>query len=284
MSQPQGKTIQIFLPDGNPRGVKVAEFTSRTLQAVLVPRAQLDFACSRKELSRVGLYFLFGEIGPEDALQVYIGEAEDCAVRLKQHNKAKDWWTVALVCVSKTAEFTKSHVKFLEWHCHQAATTAGRFKVDNSTVPTKSHVSESMEADLLDHFETIRILAGTVGYPVFDHIQKSGDRNLLFCKGKKAIAKGEYTEEGLVVFADSTANAVENRSFPEASRARRKMLIDQGVLAAADDDTLRFTKDHLFSSPSSAADAVLGRSANGWIDWKYSDGRTLDEVKRKSAS
>jgi len=38
------KTIQIFLPDGNPRGVKIAEFTSRTIQAVLVPRAQLDFA------------------------------------------------------------------------------------------------------------------------------------------------------------------------------------------------------------------------------------------------
>ncbi len=50
MTQPLGKTIQIFLPDGNPRGVKVAEFTSRTIQAVLLPRAQLDFACTRGEL------------------------------------------------------------------------------------------------------------------------------------------------------------------------------------------------------------------------------------------
>src|SRR5438874_7563747 len=61
MSQPLGKTIQIFLPDGNPRGVKIAEFTSRTVKAILVPRAQLDFACERPELEAVGLYFLAGE-------------------------------------------------------------------------------------------------------------------------------------------------------------------------------------------------------------------------------
>jgi hypothetical protein len=26
---------------------------------------------------------------------------------------------------------------------------------------------------------------------------------------------------------------------------------------------------------------VLARRANGWIEWKYKDGKTLDEVKRK---
>ena len=36
-----------------------------------------------------------------------------------------------------------------------------------------------------------------------------------------------------------------------------------------------------FSSPSAAAAVVLARRANGWIEWKYKDGRTLDEVKRQ---
>ena len=95
-TQPPGmtraRTIQLFLPDGNPRGVKIAEFTSRTIQAVLVPRAQLDFACSRDELRNVGVYFLFGNEGNSSLPQVYVGEAEDCATRLKQHHKLKDWW------------------------------------------------------------------------------------------------------------------------------------------------------------------------------------------------
>jgi hypothetical protein len=43
---------------------------------------------------------------------------------------------------------------------------------------------------------------------------------------------------------------------------------------------LRFVKDHIFNSPSQAAADVLARNANGWIEWKYPDGKTLDEVKR----
>jgi hypothetical protein len=55
-----------------------------------------------------------------------------------------------------------------------------------------------------------------------------------------------------------------------------------GILEEIDADTLRFTKDHVFPSPSQAAAIVLARTANGWTEWKYPDGRTLDEVKRKS--
>ena len=283
MSNALGKTIQIFLPDGNPRGIKIAEFTSRTVQAVLVPRAQLDFACSRSELGNVGVYFLIGDTGSSNIAQMYVGEAEDCAIRLKQHNKTKDWWTTAVVCVSKTAGLTKSHAKYLEWYCHQEAAAAGRFKVDNSSVPSKPHVSEPMEADLMDYFDTIRILTGTLGFPLFDKIQKPQSQNLLVCQGKKAHASGEYTEDGLIVFAGSICNREEAKSTHEYASVIRQQLLQDGVLEVVDHSTLRFTKDHVFPSPSQAAMMVLARNANGWIEWKYPDGRTLDEVKRKGA-
>jgi len=282
MSQQLGKTIQIFLPDGNPRGVKIAEFTSRTVQAVLVPRAQLEFACSRSEVGNVGLYFLFGEGGTANLPRLYVGEAEHCGVRLKQHNKNTDWWTTAIVCVSKTAAFTKSHVKYLEWHCHAEASAAGRFKLENDSTPTKSHVSEPVEADLKDNFDTIRILTGTLGYPLFDKIQIPQTKDILLCRGKKAKAKGEYTEDGLVVFAGSTSNRQETNTIHKFMIAIRQQLLKDGVLAVVDDDTLRFTKNHVFPSPSQAAAIVLARNANGWLEWKYADGRTLDEVKRKT--
>ncbi|HBS27340.1 MAG TPA: hypothetical protein DD827_09500 [Gammaproteobacteria bacterium] len=37
-------------------------------------------------------------------------------------------------------------------------------------------------------------------------------------------------------------------------------------------------------SPSGSAVVVLARRANGWLEWKYKDGKTLDEVKRQSDS
>ena len=42
------------------------------------------------------------------------------------------------------------------------------------------------------------------------------------------------------------------------------------------------TKDHPFGSPSWAAIALMGRSANGWLEWKNKDGKTLDTLKRKT--
>lgn len=56
-----GKTIQIYCPSGKSRGVRVAETTTRMVQAVVVLRAKFDEALGRPELGGVGLYFLLGQ-------------------------------------------------------------------------------------------------------------------------------------------------------------------------------------------------------------------------------
>lgn len=37
-----GKTIQIFLPDGNPKGVKKASITTDKVEVIQIPRASLS--------------------------------------------------------------------------------------------------------------------------------------------------------------------------------------------------------------------------------------------------
>ena len=274
-----GKTIQIYLPDGNPRSIKIAEVTSRTIQAILVPRSKLDTAVKREELANVGIYFLVGNPDDETKPMVYIGEAEDCRTRLKQQNKAKDFWNTAIVVVSKTKYFTKTHIKFLEWYCYEQARVAGRFRLENSTVPTKPYTPEPIQADLLDNFETIRILTSTLGYPIFEPIVKPQEKDVLVCKGREVYAEGELTEEGFVVFKGSTARIRETRTIGAWASNLRAKLVEEGILVE-ENGKYRFTQDHIFSSPSAAAATVLGRAANGWRLWKYKDGKTLHEVKR----
>jgi hypothetical protein len=276
-----GKTIQIFLPDGNPRGIRIAEITSRTIQVVVAPRANLDIAAQRIDLSHVGVYFLVGSADGENVPLVYVGEAEDCLQRLQKHNRQKDFWQIALVCLSRTHYFTKSHVKYLEWYAYQLIQKASRFKLDNSTEPTRPHISEPVRSDLEDNFETLRILVSALGFPLFDEIQQPGKTEILTCTGKAAQAKGRYTEDGLVVFKGSLANHDEADSAKGTWVSHiREALIHSGTLVD-EGKVYRFAKDHVFSSPSAAAVAVLARNANGWTEWKYSDGRTLDKVKRK---
>lgn len=274
-----GKTIQIYLPDGNPRSLKIAEITSRTVSAILIPRSILEEATKRDELNSVGVYLLFGS--EESKPQVYIGEAENCLTRLKQHNKSKDFWSHAVAYISKTHYFTKTHIKFLEWLCFEVASKANRYSLENSNSPSKPHISESVEADLYDNFETIQILTSTLGYPVFDEIKKPKTKEVIVCKGKDAYAEGEYTEDGIIIFENSKCNLIESKTAGSWIIGMRNNLKENGVLIEKD-GVLVFTKNHIFSSPSASATVVLARRANGWIEWKFKDDKTLDEVKRQS--
>ena len=277
----QPKTIQIFLPDGNPRSVKIAEITSRTVQATLIPRSKIDEAAKRKELFGVGVYYLFG--GNEEGAKplIYVGESEECLARLRQHNRDKDFWQLAIVITSKTQYFTKSHVKFLEAYSAEIVNNAKRYHLENSTKPVKPHISESAEADLQDNFDTIRLLVSTLGYPVFEEMPKVRADETLECRGKKAVAKAEYTEDGMVVLSGSLANVELTSSAGPWVTGMRERLLNDGVLIR-EGEVFKFVTDHVFNSPSAAAAVVLARSANGWTEWKYPDGKTLDEVKRKS--
>ena len=277
----QPKTIQIFLPDGNPRSVKIAEITSRTVQATLIPRSKIDEAAKRKELSGVGVYYLFGENEEGAKPLIYVGESEECLARLRQHNRDKDFWQLAIVITSKTQYFTKSHVKFLEAYSAEIVNNAKRYHLENSTKPVKPHISESAEADLQDNFDTIRLLVSTLGYPVFEEMPKARTDETLECRGKKAVAKAEYTEDGMVVLSGSLANVELTSSAGPWVTGMRERLLNDGVLIR-EGEVFKFVTDHVFNSPSAAAAVVLARSANGWTEWKYPDGKTLDEVKRKS--
>jgi hypothetical protein len=62
----------------------------------------------------------------------------------------------------------------------------------------------------------------------------------------------------------------------------REDLVERDVLQK-DGSHYRFTQDYAFSSPSTAAAVVLGRSANGRIEWKDRLGRTLKELQERQA-
>jgi len=260
-------TIQIFLPDGSARGIKIAEITSKIVKAIQVPRNKINYAGDRDEVRNAGVYFLFGESDDSAKSIVYIGEAENCYKRLKQHLK-KEFWNTAVLVISKTKSLTKSHIKFLENFCVNQAKNIGRYEVKNAAMPTKSHITEQMEADIMDLYDDMKVLLSTLGFPVFEKLRQDynpdGD---LICKGKDALAYGEYTDDGLVVFKGSKANKDETLTAGSWVIGMREKLIKNHILKA-DGEILIFESDYIFNSPSAAAATVLGRRANGWTEWK----------------
>lgn len=278
----RGKTIQVFLTDGSPRGIKLADITSNIELAIFIPRTKINEASARKEVSNAGLYFLFGEGVDTAKPMVYVGQSRNCLDRIKTHDQKKDFWNYAIIITSKTKNFTQTHIEYLEELAISKAIEANRYKLENSVNPKKFDVPETLEADLLDNFDTIKILLSTLGFPLFDNIGKAlaKPKDTLCCKGKDANAEGEYVDDGFVVFKGSKANKDLAPASNSTIRNLREKLIAQGILLEKG-NIYEFQEDYLFNSPSSAAAQVLARNANGWTDWKDKSGKTLDELERK---
>lgn len=278
MSRPQ--TIQIFLPDGTPTSIREAELTNRLVKAVLFPRNKLVEVAKRELVHFTGVYFLFGS--KEDSAKpiVYIGEGEDCYKRILSHNRNKDFWTYCIVITTKTNEYTKTDVKFLEHYSMQLATQIDRYHLDNDTGSRKTSLSESREYDLLDNFDTAKILLATLGYPIFEEKRKSKQsKEIFYCQRGTIKATGELIDEGFLVYKGSQSELINRKGISPWILNLREKLKAENVLQETD-GVLIFTSDYIFNSPSAAAATVLAGAANGWKRWKDKQGKTLDELKR----
>ena len=77
------KTIKIFLVDGEPNGLKIAELSNWVGQAIVIPRNKLKDIKQRPDCNKPAVYFLVGKENEEALLSTaYIGEAENLWNRL----------------------------------------------------------------------------------------------------------------------------------------------------------------------------------------------------------
>ena len=285
------RTIQIYLPSGDPRGIRIAAMTTSIVQVLEIPRALLSEFLGMNESKQVGLYFLVGDdVDDMDQPRVYIGQTGGLGKRLGEHHTdAKmDFWNRALVVISLTQSFTQTHSLYLEWSSIQCANQAGRYSIKNGNAGSKPHTPAPLEADCQEIFDTLRTLVATLGQPVFEPLSKAQEPNggeqaeLFYCKSAAYDATAQYTVEGMVVLKGSMARIKVAPSSEKGTLGKvRSALLADGALKQEGSHYI-FQRDVLFKSPSGASDAVAGASTNGWDLWKAKGGKTLDELKRKT--
>ncbi len=106
-----GKTIRLYLAEGEPSGVMTAEIINWTGKMMITPRSKLPDLAKRVEAKRTGVYLLVGD-DPDNLSRkrVYIGESDNVFERLKTHQTdvTKDFWTHTTLVISKDENLTKS--------------------------------------------------------------------------------------------------------------------------------------------------------------------------------
>ncbi len=169
---------------------------------------------------------------------------------------------------------------------HPSRARSRPVSIENGNVGTKPYTPAPLQADCEDIHETVQTLVATLGHPVFDAVGKvdPGEstelHTRLYCKAVGVDGIGEYTTEGFVVLKGSKGRMKNvNSIIGTADERFRERLLAAGIFVQRG-ESVEFTRDHLFGSPSMAAVALLGRTANGWLEWKDASGATLHKLKR----
>jgi hypothetical protein len=280
-----GKTIKLFLMDADPEGRIVCELSNWTGKAYKIPRGKIKDCSDRVELRSTAVYFLFGKAESSTAkAKVYIGEAENVYARLVQHVAEKEFWNEAVVFVSKDENLNKAHIKYLESRLHDMATQANRYALLNGNTPTRSSISEADQSEMEEFVVYIRMLINTLGFKVFeplikDDLELGRSEGALYIRAARgASGKGKRVSDGFVVFKGSEVALDTVPSFPKGFNTLRDELLDSGTVQK-NGEKLIFVSDYLFSSPSTAAAVIMGRSANGLVEWKDQDGLDLKSIE-----
>ncbi|MEU1483512.1 GIY-YIG nuclease family protein [Streptomyces sp. NPDC005752] len=295
--------------DGTAGGLMTAEIMNWTGHLLKGKREKLGEIRTRPEARRTGVYILFGDDpkSPGDRL-AYIGQSDDVANRLIQHDAKKDFWSEVVVITSKDTNLTSAHVRYLEARLIRLAKSIGRIPLDNGNEPTGGAELPEADASDMEYFidqlrvvlpvlgidmfrgrETRSAVAGvgpapvpgagggvrTAASPVFGFRRKK-----LGVDARAQLIDGEFTVlEGSVVcpamperggLSESTV-----RQYKARQTSHRKLLGDGSILVRAD-GTAHLTRDVVFSSPSAAGAVVQGTaSINGREAWVTEDGVTF---------
>ena len=276
------KTMNFLIFDGNPNGLIMGELSNWNGRVYKISRNALASFANRPDCQHTGVYFLFGRDQDMNDT-IYVGEAEQMLKRLKQHINDHEEWNDCVAVISKDNHLNKAHVKHLEHDFYQQAVQAQRYTVINGMVPTCSSVSEYDQAMLSEFIDHTKLLVNTLGYKAFEGIAvisvlpNTPPSVMEYAiKGSRgADARGISVADGFTVLKGSKVASGTTPSFSASLQKMRNRLIETGVI----DGNFLFTRDYLFSSPSTAASIVRGASSNGRTQWKNQNGQTLAMVE-----
>lgn len=272
------KSIKLYLVNDVTESLIIGEILNWNGKAIKIPRIEVS-TCNREELTKTGVYFLFGKTDNEEDA-VYIGESDNVKRRLLEHinnyasGRKNFYWNNAVAFIGNDLNATL--IQYLEHKFVKIARKCKRFKV--ITMKTHNAHPNEAEKDAMDQFaENVRLLINALGYKVLEPLvpQSGSSDNKLYLKTREASAVCLETAEGFVVYKGSKLVEENYESCTMKSILNRR---DQYKAEGKIENNI-LQEDTIFSSSSAAATFVLGRNASGPNSWKNRNGITLKELE-----
>lgn len=162
-------TIRIYVPDGDPEGVRIIDRMNWTGLGLTFPREKWPEIKKRQEFTKTGVYILVGYQEDDDLPTLYIGQGDGVGTRIESHFQNKDFWNWALAFVSTNDGLNRAHITWLEYALVKRALDTKRCHLDNGNTPQEPALTEAEKADTKGFLEEMLQILPLVGLRAFEH-------------------------------------------------------------------------------------------------------------------
>lgn len=271
------KKLETIYHNGQPDGIRSIRGNLSTMTVYVIPRPLLAEAKTISGINRPGIYYLINENDDNKIAQIYVGQTRNGILRLDDHNRSKDFWNKAIMFLADNKTFSLDMISGLEKFAIIKAQESKRYKVENTVVP-KYEIDEYDMASVEEIYDEIQFIMGTQGYKM-DNVKSSTSSDIFHTTRNGISALGIYDGEKFQVLEGSQININKPVHLARYNKQRAELLASGEISQVDGKYFLNITIE--FNTPSGASDFVLGGSTNGWVEWKNSEGKTLNEIFRK---
>lgn len=282
-----GRTIQLFLVDGKPSGLRRASIHGWTGIVFLSGASSFAELTSRDEVDRTGVYVLTGPDPDGEGLRAYVGSGNSVSERIKQSALKREFWETAIAVTTSDDDLSKGHAEYLEARLIELASAAKRVRLDNGTHPeiSRRRLPEADRANMEQFLANLKVILPVVGLEMLKpqpqavrrtdkpvEVRTSGEVRFEI-RHKSGVSAEAVEEDGEFIVLEGSEALTGTGYVQQSYGSLKRKLIHDGVLLQSDDGKLRFEKPFSFSSPSAASAVVLDRNSNGRIEWKVKNSK-----------
>lgn len=272
------KKLETIYYNGQPDGIRSIRRHLSTITTYVIPRPLLSEAKKISAITRPGIYYLINENDENKIAQIYIGQTRNGIARLDDHNRSKDFWNKAIMFLADNKTFSLDMISGLEEYAILKAHESKRYKVENSVSP-KYEIDEYDLPSIEEVYDEIQFIMATLGYKMDDAKQYNDNREIFHTTRNGILAYGVYMGDKFQVLEGSQINLAKSATLEKNNKQRAELQASGDIVMQNGSNILKITLE--FNTPSGASDFILGGSTNGWVEWKNTNGKTLDEVFRK---
>lgn len=272
------KKLETIYYNGQPDGIRSIRRHLSTITTYVIPRPLLSEAKKISAITRPGIYYLINENDENKIAHIYIGQTRNGIARLDDHNRSKDFWNKAIMFLADNKTFSLDMISGLEEYAILKAHESKRYKVENSVSP-KYEIDEYDLPSIEEVYDEIQFIMATLGYKMDDAKQYNDNREIFHTTRNGILAYGVYMGDKFQVLEGSQINLAKSATLEKYNKQRAELQANGDIVMQNGSNILKITLE--FNTPSGASDFILGGSTNGWVEWKNTNGKTLDEIFRK---